>query len=198
MVRIPAVRPGDNLKAIRGRMDARWLPSRHHFALFRLYAYWRLGTAKPELADVTLMVIEYQSAFETYSVTVWLLLSTSCVIAAEVSRVVFWPVAIPLSILLASVALEIPFFLAGGLATLLHRLSSKMAEQHQRLTSAATMAFLIAAACWYWQDERWVRYVAWQFLALVALNAVASVIAFAMRGAIDRLEATYGGETFAA
>src|SRR5207237_1755487 len=96
-------------------------------------------------------------------------------IAAELSRVMILPLALPIAALASVIVLEFPFFIAGGILLLSDR---AMARTHHRVTGAATMLTLALAACWYTQDERWVRFVGWQFLALLLLNGAASAIAF--------------------
>jgi uncharacterized protein YpmS len=43
----------------------------------------------------------------------------------------------------------------------------------------------------------WVRIVAWHFFAMVALNAIAAVVVFLLRDAIEQREATMRGDASA-
>jgi hypothetical protein len=59
------------------------------------------------------------------------------------------------------------------------------------------MLLFIGAAAFFSTHPSWVRFIAWQFLALVALNGIAAVVVFSLRGSIARLEAAVGGVTSA-
>jgi hypothetical protein len=70
------------------------------------------------------------------------------------------------------------------------RLFSKQ-ENHLRFNGAALWTALIAAAVYYARSSLWVRFVAWQFLAVVALNVLAAIVAFLLRDSIAELEGTF-------
>ncbi|HKR65275.1 MAG TPA: hypothetical protein VJZ00_16200, partial [Thermoanaerobaculia bacterium] len=82
------------MRMIRGRRDARWLPSRHNFALFRLLAYLRCRTLAPEPADVMIMIDRHQSTLENYTVSAWIFVTLTCSIAATLFA--SWPVPVAL------------------------------------------------------------------------------------------------------
>lgn len=181
------------MRIVRGRAEARWLPSRHRFALFRLWAFARLRNARPEpRPDLLLVVDPDQSAVECYTASTWLWLTTSAYIAFELSM--FWP--LPLAALaslpLACLAVQVPIYAMGAVV-----LPAVQALSRSRLAGLAGISsvFLVAlhviAASHYSLERTWVRFVAWQFLAVVALNAIAATIVFLLRDAIARLEATY-------
>src|SRR4051794_21762234 len=71
-------------ETIRNRPEARWLPSRHRFALFRLYALLRLVSAKPEQteAELVLPIERDQSAHEQYAVALWIYVTAVAYVAA--------------------------------------------------------------------------------------------------------------------
>jgi hypothetical protein len=150
------------------------IPSRHHFALFRLGAYLRLRLTQTPLErdDVALMIDPDQSAFENYSIAIW----TTVMIACYFSDFV-WPFAAPL---LAAVAVQIPVCTLGIL---------RKNKNNIRLVSIITMSLLAFGAAMYATSDSWLRFVAWQFFAFVALNALAAVIVFFLRGSIAKLEA---------
>ena len=70
------------MRVVRGRADARWLPSRHNFALFRLAAFLRLRRARPEPCDGSCVIDRHQSAMETWLVMSWVTLTFACYLAA--------------------------------------------------------------------------------------------------------------------
>lgn len=175
------------MRFVRGRADARFLPSRHNAALFRLAAYLRLRNAKPEPSDGVLVIERYQSAFETWTVGSWIIGTIACFVAATLFA--SWP--IPLAILaavpLTIVGLELPLYLIGLTITPLLR------AHPTQVNSLLFFAGVAAAAAYFATRPSWVRFVGWQFLALLALNAIAAVIVFLLRDPIARLEASVTG-----
>jgi len=162
------------VKAVRGRADARWLPSRHHFALFRLFAYLRLRIATPILCDDLVLTIDRdQTAFENYTVGVWFVL-TMTGFFATLSPLLSLPLAlITVQVGIVIVGLALPRGINIRAASVIH------------------MSLMTAAALYFATASSWVRFVAWQFLALVALNAIAAIIVFLLRDSIVKLEATF-------
>lgn len=177
------------MRLIRGRGDARWLPSRHNFALFRLAAYLFARSAKPEPSDAIFVVDRHQSTVETYAVSLWVLFTLTCYVAATLFA--SWPVPLALAAALpvAAVAAHVPFFVtAAFLAPFTMR-----DELHLRAQSFLMMLTLLGLAGWFATRPSWVRFAAWQFLGFAALNAVAAAIVFTLRGSIARLENAIGG-----
>jgi hypothetical protein len=173
------------MKVVRGIEEARWLPSRHRFALFRLAGYVRLRNAAVPAAgrdDLVLAVDRDQSVFENYGIATWTVLTIACYFAGGLLARWPLPLALLASIPLATIAMNIPFCTFGAL---------RPNRNNIRLNSAINMLLLLAAALYYARAETWVRFVAWQFLAVVALNAVAAAIVFLLRGPIARLEAAF-------
>jgi hypothetical protein len=178
------------VRLVRGRADARWFPSRHNAALFRLFAYFRLRRAQPEHRDVILIIDRHQSAAETWIVMSWVTLTFACYLAATLF--VDWPVALALlvSMPLSIAAIEIPAIASAlTIAPLAGRADSI------RVNSCVVMLLLVAASVYFSIRPTWTRLVAWQFLAMLGLNAIASVIVFALRDSIAELEANVGGGT---
>ncbi|HEX8168910.1 MAG TPA: hypothetical protein VF824_00040 [Thermoanaerobaculia bacterium] len=175
-------------RTIRGRADARWLPSRRNFALFRLYAYLRLRVAPPEPRDVALFIDRNQTAAEHYSVAVWVLLTMTCYCAADLFESWPLPLAIVSALVVATLLTQVGIVGFGLVAAALTPRTARV-----RVNSFVLMLLFIAAAAWYARHPSWARFVAWQVLALVALNAAAAAIVFLLRGSIARLESAFGG-----
>jgi hypothetical protein len=177
------------MKIVRGRKDAQELPSRHNFALFRLAAWLRVRKAEPEPADVILIIDRHQSAFETYTVSVWVLLTLTCYVAATLFS--SWPVSLAIAAALpvAVLAVHAPFTI---MSILLAPFAMRDAT-HLRVQSASMMLILLATSAWFATRPTWARFAAWQFLGLAALNAVAAAIVFLLRGPIAQMEDTLGG-----
>jgi len=176
------------LKIVRGRADARWFPSRHNLALFRLAAYFVLRRAQPERGDAILIIDRHQSATETWLVTSWVTLTFACYLAATIF--VEWHIAPALlaSLPLAIVLLEVPAILSA--LTIAPALRSFTGSADGiRTNSIVVMLLFSAASAYFARHPTWIRFVAWQFLALLALNAVAAAIAYPLRHSMARLEA---------
>jgi len=164
------------MKVIRNRADARWLPSRYRFALFRLFAFLRMRSAKPEPREGLILVVDRdQTAAEHHGISLWIVLTVTCYVAATLFAA--WPpvLALPVAFVVAAAAVEVPMILGGLIVP-------------SRVNSALLMWVLIAAAAYFATQRTWARFAAWQFLALVALNALAAAIVFLLREPIARLE----------
>ena len=166
------------MKVVRGRADARWLPSRHHFALFRLYAFLRLAGAKPQPREGLVLVIDRdQTAFEHHGASIWIMLTLMCYIAAGLSAAWPLPLAIAASIPIAAIVIEIPMYVSGLLL-----------RQGAWLNGIATLLFMAGLSAYFARQGSWARFVAYQFFAVLAINAVAAIVVFLLRAPIARLE----------
>ena len=150
------------------------IPSRHHFALFRLGAFLRLRlTQTPVKRENAVYTIHPdQSEFESYSVAAWSVVMTACYLSDFVT-----PFLAPL---LAAIAFHIPICTVGLM---------RKNKNNLRLNSIIAMSLLAFAAAMYATSASWLRFVAWQFLSLAALNALAAIIMFFLRNSIAKLEA---------
>ena len=156
------------MNIVRGRAEARWSPARHRFALFRLFAHVKSRTAKPESAVGLMLVIDRdQSAYEHYAISTWIVLTVTCYLAATLFGA--WPLPLGFAAALpaSAFAVELPVFVTG------------LMFNSARVNGIALMLLMIAASAYLAMATTWVRFAAWQFLALVALNALAAVV---MRG----------------
>jgi O-antigen ligase len=185
------------VRLVRGRADARWFPSRHNFALFRLIAYLRLRRAQPEHRNVILIIDRHQSAGETWLVMSWVTLTLACYLATTLFA--DWHIALALlaSLPLAIVLLEVPAILSALTIAPALRVVTRGRANGIATNSVVMMLLFTAASAYFARHPTWIRFVAWQFLALLALNAVAAMIAFSLRNSIARLEHDFGGVTSA-
>ncbi|HEU4886881.1 MAG TPA: hypothetical protein VFV49_03270, partial [Thermoanaerobaculia bacterium] len=124
---------------------------------------------------------------ETWLVLLWLTLTLACYLAATLFA--DWHVAIALatSLPLAFVLLEVPAIVSALTV-------ARFSRNGIRVNGVVVMLLFAAASAYFAMRPTWVRFVAWQFLALLALNAIAAAIVFALRDAIAQLE---GGVTSA-
>jgi hypothetical protein len=163
------------MKMVRERADARWLPSRHRFALFRLLAYARFRSTGP-IAEpgLALGIDRDQSAIENYTVAAWVMGTATCFVFALLDRVLVTPAAIALAPFVAASILQ-AFVVAPGFV------SGWRNRDNTGPNSFLTMLALALTAIYLAQSDRWVRAVAWLFLASLAANAIASLIARLLR-----------------
>jgi hypothetical protein len=175
------------MKIVRGRADARWLPSRFNFALFRLYALLRMKTSKPQLADVSLVIDRNQNPIESAVLSTWTTATVTCYAAGTLFASWPLPLALLVGVPVAITCLEIPIVAVG--VPLWRR------ENNIPLNSFVLLTLLTGAAVYFARAESWVRFAAWQFLAAVGLNAIAAGIVFLLRGEIAEMESAVGGIT---
>ena len=175
------------MKLVHGNAAARWLPSRHNFALFRLLAYLRLRNARPIPAEVILAVDRHQSNTETWIVTAWVTVMSTIVIATV------FAVPLALSFILAVLGFQAALITSGLTLAPLWNAVTRLGTPGVKVSSFAIMALLAAGAAYCATRPTWVRFAGWHFLSMLALNALAAVIVFFLRGPIARLEATVGG-----
>jgi hypothetical protein len=154
----------------------------------------RLRAARPEpQPGLMLMIDADQSAVECYSVSMWVWLTTSAYFAVELSK--RWPLALAIVVALplASLAMQVPLYAMGTLVLpAVQALARPRAIGLAAVNSAFTIALQVIAASFYALEQTWVRFVAWQFLGILLLNAIAAAFVFLLRGPITRLEASYG------
>lgn len=185
------------MRVVRGLREARFLPSRHHSALFRLFAFLRLRNAKSEPCDCVMVIDRHQSAVENHTVAIWATLTTAGYLATELSKVMPSVAAFLIAPLLAAFVIEVPLVTIGMvIVPMWNALTGSNVSNNIRMNSGIYMVLMIGAAIHYANARTWVRFVAWQFLAVVALNAIAAVVLFLLRGQIERLEAKFGGTAF--
>jgi hypothetical protein len=179
------------VKIVRGRADARWLPSRFNFAIFRLFAFFRMKTATPEPRDVALVIDRNQNNVESFTLAAWVTLTVTCYVAGTLFASWPLPLALLAGIPVAITCLEIPIVTVG--------LIVRHTKSNIGLNSVVLMSLLLAAALYFVRAQSfassWVRFVAWQFLGAVALNVIAAAIVFLLRGAIAEMENAAGGLT---
>jgi hypothetical protein len=175
------------VKVVQGRADARWLPSRFNYALFRLYAFVRMKVAKPEPTDVSLVIDRNQNPIESAVLSTWTTATLACYAAATLFASWPLPLALLAGVPVAITCLEIPIVTLG---VLLRRRANNIPLQ-----SFVLMSLLIGAAMYFARSQTWARFAAWQFIGAVVLNAIAAVMVFLLRGSIAEMENTLGGIT---
>jgi hypothetical protein len=157
----------------------KWLPSRHRFALMRLVGFLLSNRRPPvprPLSPVIYVIDRDQSAIETYGLSIVYFTVTTCYIAALLP-----PRAFLAAIPLAFIAIQLPICVSGALILPKWR-------NNEATNSAMLMALIIAASLYFATRPSWVRFVAFAFLALVAANALAAAVMFALRDKVREQE----------
>jgi hypothetical protein len=158
---------------------ARWLPSRHRFALTRLLAYFISLRRRPSARRVLLVVDRDQSQLESYALSIlYLALATSYVAAF------LRPAAMVLALPIAAALIEVPMYLVGFCVP--------RRDARVDVASFVLMALMVLASAWMATRASWARVPAWAFLALCGCNAIASMVLFAMRRRVAELERRCG------
>ncbi len=170
------------MKFVRGRGEARYLPSRFNFALFRLFAHLRIRFAKPQPSDEILVIDRHQSAFETWAVLLWMLLSSTCFAAATWFAGCTLPLALFLGAIVTLTLVQLAGPVLGVFLWPLFRRVTGTTMIPYRFNGVVVMGIFIAAAAYCATRPTWVRFVGRQVLALVALNAIAAAIVLLLRG----------------
>lgn len=176
------------MKIARNRADARWLPTRHNLAIFRLYAYLRMREAKPEPRDGMMTPIDrYQSSFETHCVAIVIFAISSIYLAGFLAR--WMPLAIGFLVapLVVPLLMQIPLWLIGGIATLAG------GENNKRLISTSIVAMLVAWSVYQAMSWTWQRWPARIFFALVLANLAAAPLAWLLRHRFEAMEESCAG-----
>jgi hypothetical protein len=182
------------MRFVRGRAEARWLPSRHHFAVFRLNALLRLRSAEPETRDAMLAVDSHQSTTESLMVGSWFFLTAACYIAEALRPRLWLPAAVLLALPLSVFLFQMIFVPA---AAVFGRLSvaagRRVDESNVDLHSTLFMLILGGVSLRHAFGPAWTRFVAWQYFFCVALNLTAACAMFLLRARASDLEEKLGG-----
>jgi hypothetical protein len=180
---------------VRDRGDARWLPSRFNFALFRLMAYLRLRTSNPESTPgIALSIERHQSATENYLVAACVLALWIAFTATMLASVMPFPLACIIAFPAAALIVHlVPMCLVGLLvAPASRKITGHSAPDNLAISSAIMIIMTIAAAALLAAGTSPVRYAGTAFLFLTAINALASVVVFTMRRSIAETERRFG------
>ena len=149
-------------------MNEQWHPARHHFALARLIAraMARTTAAQTGVDRVVYGRDRHQSAIENHLVAAWFTASMTCFIAAALPLVT--PLALVAAFPLALIAIQIPVYISG------------LPLSNPRMNAFFLMLCGTAAAAYFALQPGWVRFVAWTFLGVIALNAIAALVLWVM------------------
>ena len=172
------------MNVVRDRPEARWLPSRHHFALARLIAYANLRSACEGVKNAEHLILAIdrnQTAAEMNGVAIWIFVTTVCYIAAALPLI--WPAAIIVAIPIAAIVLQFPTVIIGPIVRMLIGDGN-----HIKIISVIAMSLLVIASSYVATSNSWARYAAWFFFAVLIVNGAAAAIVWLLRGSIRAAE----------
>ena len=175
------------MRVVRDCPQAEYLPSRCHFALARLLAFAASRFRSPAAARVDRVAHALdgdQSAVENYSVAIWFVVTLACYLAFLLPFRA--PFDILAAVVIAPLSVQIVIPLVGGAFTLMGM------KNNVTIVSAAIMSVMIAISSYLATATEPVRLVAWFFLFIVALNAMAWLILLPLRDRIRELEERCG------
>jgi len=170
------------VNAVRDCPAAKWFPSRHHFALARMFAFVRSQFPVRARTDVDHILTSFdrdQSALEQYAISIWIFVTSSCYIAAVLPT--RWMVAAPV---IAALAAQV---VTGSVSVI-----GSVRANHLRRNSMVLFGLMIIASAYFAMQPALVRYVAWSFLTVVVLNAIAWIAMIALRNSVRELEERCG------
>jgi hypothetical protein len=172
------------VNVVTDRPEARWLPSRHRFALARLIAFAKLRGARDVASNAEHLILPIdrdQTAAEMNGIAICVFAMTVCYIAATLP--VIWPAAIVVAIPIATIILHAPIVIIGPIVRMLIG-----DGDHVKIISVITMSLLVIASSYVAASNSWARYVAWFFFAVLALNGAAAVVVWLLCGQIRAAE----------
>ena len=172
------------MNVIADRPEARWLPSRHRFALAKLIAFAKLRGAPASVNDAEHLVFPIdrdQTAAEMNGVAIWVFVTTIFYIAAALPLI--WPAAIIVAIPIAAIVLQFPTVIIGPIVRMLIGDGN-----HIKIISVIAMALLVIASSFVAASHSWARYAAWFFFGVLIVNGAAAVVVWLLRGPIRTAE----------
>jgi hypothetical protein len=172
------------VNAVTDKPEARWLPSRHRFALSRLIAYAKLRGARAIANNAEHLILPIdrdQTAAEMNGVAIWVFVTTVCYVAAILPMA--WPAAIITAIPIAAIVIHFPIV---GIGPIVRMLIGD--GDHIKITSVITMSLLVIASSYFVASSSWARYVAWFFFAVLIANGTAAILVWLLRDGIRKAE----------
>lgn len=183
------------MRVVRDRADARWLPSRHRLATFRLLAYLRLRTMPPSgQPGLVLSIDRDQNGIDHFVISALIAIVTVSYVVAALMLLVPALVAVPIALLITGFVAQIPMYILGVSLTVIGKVFGTPGENHLAVQNFVLLSLLIASACLAAVSHSWLRFIGWGVLACVVVNAIAAIFALMLRGRMAALEQRFGVE----
>jgi hypothetical protein len=159
------------VNVVRDKPAAKWMPSRHRFAIARLIAYVMLFVARPKAPEADHMILAIdrdQSTVESYTTTIWYLGTLTCFLTAFVPVILAFPLAL--------IVVEIPIYVFG------------LPFNNRRAVSMGYVACGAAASAYFAMQPTWLRFVAYGYFGMLALDAIAFMAMWLLRNRVRAAE----------
>lgn len=184
------------MRSVRDRAEARWLPSRFDFALFRLFAYIRLKRSRPEPKPGLVLAIQrHQGAIEAYLICILVFVVLASFVASLLATMMPFGAACALALPVAAVYINAQIVFTGAIiAPIVRKIIRTDREIGIVVNATLWTIVIVGAACLLAVSESPLRHVGTFFLAAIAANAIASLIVFSMQRSFVELERRYGVE----
>ena len=159
------------MRIVQDREDARGLPARFHFAIFKLAAFVRMKFVTPRERRGVLIVIDRdQSAVEHYIISAWITALVICFLSAIMPVIL----AIPL----ATIIIQIPLF--------------TICRSNIDTSSWLMFTLVGIAAAYLLHRHTWIRFVALSYFLIIAINLLAAAIMMLLHSDVREMEARCG------
>ena len=183
------------MRVVRDRADARWLPSRVRFAIFRLIALVVMSRAtKREHKGLVLVIDPDQSALQNHLLGAGALIAASIFIAGALIPETGSLPALFLSVPLALTAYSALVVVVGVIVEPLVVKAGAPISLARRINGLVQMALLLGASMYFVMRPSWVRPVAAAFLTAVGVNVLASIVMLFMKSRVEALDRELGVE----
>ncbi|MBV9493810.1 MAG: hypothetical protein JOZ54_06160 [Acidobacteria bacterium] len=171
------------MNIVRDRAEARWLPSRHRYALMRLIAFLILRNARPKPQPGLILVIDRdQSTLENLTTSIWATLTVMCYMSTAMHG--WWKLA---AIPVGWIVIQLPLYILG--AAMMPLFGRSLEANNHRLNSVFYWSLMTIASAYFVTRSGINRWLAYVFFAVLTLNALAAVILFPLRRKVAELEA---------
>lgn len=182
------------MTAIANRPAARWLPSRSHFAFFRLIGFLASRRACDQEPEPGVLAMNpEQNAIEHYSMSAFSMLTITWYLTLAFEHVIVVPAAVIVSLLLSPIVVQLPLYLVGGaILPLWRKVTGRGDANHLHIHSVMLMAIFFALAVIFAFRGGWTRWLAFVWLAAGCINAIAAVVMFFARHRVRELERRCG------
>jgi hypothetical protein len=181
------------MRIVRDRADARWLPSRFRFALFRIAALVVMSRLTPrEKRGLVLIIDRDQSAVEQHLLSLGAVLAGTLFMAGALQPTLGVTAALILSLPLTLGVFSTVLVAAGLVIEPLVAKAGASLLVARKLNGLTHMALLTAAAIFFATRQSWVRPFAWTFLIVVGCNLIAAVAMLALGSREAALNQRFG------
>lgn len=173
-----------------------WSPSRMNFSAFKLLAWILVRNQtrtepRPDIDRVVVKGARGRNGFEAFSVAIAHTLLGMIALFALIepfarARALMFLLSSPFLLIAGLIATQLALFLICLLVFSLRR--ALRLPPSMRMNAQAIMAATVLVAAWLIARGGWSRWPGWIWIALLGLNAAASIVTFLMRERLRKLD----------